>query len=297
MLWDKFSSIVREPLSHFLFIGVVLLTADHFLNAPRQSPETISISIAEQSRLINDWRSRWTRDPTAEEMAGIIEDHVREEVLYREALILGLDSEDTIIRRRLAQKMSFLLEATDPIGQVSEDELMAFVQENRALFSTPESVTFSHLFFDRDKRANPFLDAAKALELLLSATGPDVKTDVASDRFPFGEDISNARADDMTKMFGEVFHEELTRVREGGWVGPIDSSFGSHLVFVHERHAGRIFDLDEVRDAALAAYSAQRREAAAEALYRDLRAKFEVNLEAEGALHMVLGSSSDQRFR
>ena len=278
---SSWRSILREPLFQFLLVGALLLFAERMLIEPgRDSDHDIAIGADESASLVESWSQRWGRSPNAGERAGLIEDHVREEVLYREALALGLDNDDTIIRRRLAQKMSFLLKSTGPVEEVTEGDLEAFVAQNPELFAEPATLDFHQVFFSSDMRSDPLGDAALALQDLRSGKSEQG----VGDRSPLGNDFQKQSDIDISAKFGEGFPEPLKRADLGTWTGPIESAYGAHLIRVDARTAARTPPLEEIGQTALNLYLENQQKEAAEAAYRNVRNKYRIIIEENDGL-------------
>ena len=161
---------LREPLLHFLLIGAALFVIYHWLNPSAANSDTsrrIELTNDDIRQLEISWTAQWQRPPTPEEMRNLVEDKVRQEILYREGLALGLDRDDTIVKRRLAQKMEFLADDVSALRDPSLDELKKWYAKNGSQFSLPSRITFRHLYFSPDKRGAQARDAAaSALEKL-----------------------------------------------------------------------------------------------------------------------------------
>ncbi len=125
---DWIRSWLREPLLHFLLLGTGLFVLSGFLGEPTPSDSRVVVTPGHVERLVETWRRTWQRPPTAQELEGLIEDHIKEEILYREAIAMGLDRDDTIIRRRLRQKMEFLAEDIAAQDEPAEEELELFLE-------------------------------------------------------------------------------------------------------------------------------------------------------------------------
>ena len=159
---------LREPLLHFVLIGLALFVGYGALNPEaerRENSSRIEITRDDVRQLEVAWMAQWRRHPTAEEMRALIDGKVREEILYREALALGLDKDDTIVKRRLAQKMAFLAEDVSTVRDPGREELRAWFEKNRERFALPGLVSFRHLYFSPDSRGERAREmAARELE-------------------------------------------------------------------------------------------------------------------------------------
>ena len=249
---------IREPFVHFLLIGAVLVALDGLLLETPSQPDVIEVDETDQRRLVGDWRDRCNREPNEVEFEQLIDAHVREEVMYREALRVGLDTQDTIIRRRLAQKLEFLLETVDPTYRPDTATLEAYFRDNARHFLRPETVDFRHVFFSNDKRHDA-QDSAKTALSERDALLDDSATAIG-DKFPFEHHFEGATHQDLAGKFGEAFSEQIFQLVPGDWSGPIESAFGFHLVFILGREASHLPALDRVRPAVLSAYLSDYRE-------------------------------------
>lgn len=156
------SKLLREPLVHFLLIGVAVFIV-YGLLAPKDNLATDTTVVVDQGEIEwmqTTWQKRWNRPPTKQELDGLIDQYVRETILYREALAMGLDQDDPIIRRRMAQKMDFLAQDLAVMNPPTEQELRQHFKDNMEAYKAPSSYTFTQIFFDPDKRGGTTLDDA-----------------------------------------------------------------------------------------------------------------------------------------
>ena len=147
---------LREPLLHFLLLGAAIYGV-YFLAAPAadEAPENrITVTAGEIEWLATTWEKRWTRPPTTDELTGLLHEYVRETIFYREALAMGLDRDDTIIRRRLAQKLEFLSRGPGLDDPPTDEELLAWFAKHAERYALPALTTFTHVFVDPDKRGD-----------------------------------------------------------------------------------------------------------------------------------------------
>ena len=161
---------LREPLLHVLLIGAALFVVYYALNpgaGQRQDSNRIAITADDLAQIRLAWMAQWQRPPTPDEMRNLLDGKIREEVLFREAMALGLDKDDTIVKRRLAQKMEFVMEDASALREPADDELRRWFAQNAQRFAMPSLVTFRHLYFSPDLRgARARDDAADALRKL-----------------------------------------------------------------------------------------------------------------------------------
>jgi len=219
------------------------------------------------------------RAPTVDELKVLIEDQIREEIYYREALAMGLDRDDMIIRRRLRQKMEFL--SHDLTAQVdpTEAELEAYLQENTIMFLIEPWITFRYIYLNLDKRGNDTHD--DALRLLARLRSGDNKIDAATlgDPFPLPRDYESVPESDVRNLFGRDFTAQLLTQELNVWHGPVPSGYGLHLVLIRERTKPRIPELDEVRDAVSREWVETRRRETNEEIFKQLRERYTVVVE------------------
>jgi PPIC-type PPIASE domain len=269
--------VLREPLLHFVVLGAALFVLFGVVGGPAEErPDRIVVSPAKVENLAGLFRQTWRRPPTQAELDGLIADHVKEEILYREALALGLERNDIVIRRRLRQKMEFISEDTAPQAEPTEDELRAFLAERPERFREPSRVSFAQVYLSPDRRGEAaWSDAERMLVALDAGSDPAA----AGDPFLLEQDYRNLAAHDVERLFGRAFAAQVAGLPVGRWSGPATSGYGLHLVLVRERIPARLPDLDEVRDAVANEWRAARRKEANRAFYEGLRARYEVTVE------------------
>jgi len=275
---------LREPLLHFLLIGLVLFAAYAYINRGRSgtpSPNQIVLSLDELATMEAYFEGQWHRRPTPQEFQAMVEDKVKEEVLYREGLVMGLDKGDTIVKRRMAQKVQFLAEDVATAHEPSTAELKAWFEKNTDKFALPSRYTFRHVYFSPDKRGtNAHDDAKKALARI--AGQPEDSPEIASvaDRFMFQDYYGDRAPSAIAKEFGPQFAVALEKITPGSWQGPIESGFGWHLVFVDTVIPGRIPAFEEVESEVKTAWLGEQKAVAREKAYKSLRSKYTVLLPA-----------------
>jgi hypothetical protein len=272
--------LLREPLGHFLLLGAVLFGVFALLgDRGSERAGHIVVTPGHLEHLTVSFTRTRQRPPTAQELAGLMDDYIREEVLYREAVAMGLDRDDTIVRRRLRQKLEFLTEETAETAPPSDAELHAFLQQHPDAFRVEPRLAFQHIYLNRDRRG----DAAntEARQLLTQLTEGDAATDTTAlgDPFLLPPAFAMSSRSDIARLFGDAFATQLQNLEPGRWTGPIESAYGLHLVFVRERTNGRVPALAEVRQAVQREWLAARRKAVNEQFYQRLRARYTVVVE------------------
>ncbi len=264
--------LLREPLLHFLLLGALLFLAYGWLNrAGLAAPDEIVVSRGQVEGLVMQFERVWQRGPTTEEREALIDSWVRDEVFYREALAMGLEQDDPVVRRRLSQKVQFILDTGSASGPPTEAELQAWLDTHADRYRVEATYALNQRYFDPARHD----DAAAAAQRAL-----------ASGRSPAGDPTMlpaklEGRASDVERQFGADFEQALRTLPVGSWQGPVRSAFGLHLVELTARTESRAATLAEVRPEVARDLLEARAESAQEALYQDLRAKYAVQVEAE----------------
>ncbi len=266
--------MLREPLVHFLLLGSLLFGVWAALGPEPPIERRIVVDNADVARMVSVWQRQWRRPPTARELEGLIESHIREEILYREALSLGLDRDDSIVRRRLNQKMEFLAEDLATQSEPTTAELQAFLESHPERFRTPPRISLEHLFFSNDG------GDAEARAAAVLAAGPTAEK---GDRFILGARHAEKTPDQLTQIFGTIFSRAVTDLPPGSWQGPVLSGYGAHLVRVLERTDSRDPVLDEVAEQVRAELLRDRRRTANAELYEAMKARYDIQLEFDAA--------------
>ncbi len=271
--------LLREPLLHFLVLGAALFALFGVVSKKdAEAPATVVISAARVASLADRFARTWRRPPTQEELQGLVEDDVRDEIFYREGRAAGLDRDDFVIRRRVRQKMEFLagdMAAADP----SEEQLAAYLASNPERFRTEDRLTFHHVFLSATRRGGALDEDAKQIAATLVHTNAAVEAATIGDPFLLGETFRQMPQSDVARTFGEGFAKQLAGMDPGRWQGPISSSFGAHFIFVDERTRGSLPPLDTVREAVQREWLNARRVAAEDKLYRSLRDRYQIVVE------------------
>jgi len=284
--------LLREPLVAFVLLGGILfglyaVSSGAFTDQSR----TIVISELEIDLLATTFRRQWQRPPTESELRALVDGRVREEVLYREALAVGLDRNDVVVRRRMVQKMELLSEDLATLADPTDTELQAFMAESPDDYREPPRLSFTHVFFNLDRRgAEAENDALQVLADLRSAGAPPEAGFERGDRFMLEYGYGAQSPADVRRLFGTSFAETLFEL-DPGWQGPVTSGYGLHLVYVGQRREGRMPDYQEIRDRLVSDLNRRRRDRANEALYQGLVAGYEVEID-EGALERMLGGAA-----
>jgi hypothetical protein len=273
--------LLKDPLVHFLLIGAALFGLSAWRGEMiRAGRERITITAEQVIKARATAALGQGRELTPAEVDDVVESMVREEVLYREALTLGLDKNDDEVRRRLVEKMSYLTQDLADPAPSSPNELRAFYTGAPELFTIPPLVSFDQVYFSPMERGDRLAaDAAAGLAALRMGKAPDQ----VGDHTPLRAAYDDAPRDQIRVLFGDQMAEALFTSPPGDWAGPFRSDFGLHLVKLRSRTAARLPPYDEIAARVAEEFGAKRRRDANEAAYRRLRANYNVIVEAPAA--------------
>jgi hypothetical protein len=272
--------LLKEPLLHFLLLGT-LLFAGYELMDRRGEPET-GLIVVTQGKIENlriSFSRVWQHPPTPSEMDGLIQDYIREEVLAREAMTLGLDRDDTVIRRRLRQKMEFI--ANDLVAPVepTEAELEDFLAKHADLFHVEPRYTFRQVYLKAGQRGNALQWDTTRLLVKLNQPGAKADFRTLGDDTMLNPELTDVSAGEITRQFGEKFTRQLEQLPTGRWHGPVTSGYGVHLVLVENRTPGRVPKLAAVREQVASEWADARRREGNEQFYQALLKRYVVTIE------------------
>jgi hypothetical protein len=264
----------REPLVHFLAVGALLFLVFEWRGLDPAS-RRIVITPGQVDALAAVFTRTWQRPPTDEELKGQIDEYVREEIASREAIAAGLDRDDTIIRRRLRQKMEFLAEDSIDGARPTDSELRAWLDMHSVVYRPETEMTFRQVLLTPDRRGPRLDDDARAMLAQLTTAGRNVTIEDLGDSRLLPAELEGAAKSDVVRVFGETFAGEILKVEPGRWTGPIRSGYGVHLVFVRERREGRLPSLDEVRPQVERDFVVERRRRELKATYERLLGRYQ----------------------
>jgi hypothetical protein len=241
-----------------------------------EAPNRIVVDAGQVAQLRAQFNRTWMRPPTDAELAGLIENHVRDEVFYREALAMGLDQNDPLIRRRMRQKLEFILEDFSADSKPSDQELNRFLGQYPDRFRLEPQISFHQVYLNPDKYGNLETHAARILKDLQAGAKPESLGDPTLMRRTF----ELAPLSIIARSFGDAFAQDIAKLSPGGWTGPLYSGLGGHLVMVTEHSKARMPELTEVRAQVEREFLAQRRRELKDLAYRKLREGYEVVMES-----------------
>ena len=270
--------LLKEPLFHFLLLGAAIFGGHRLVAAGRATaPDEIVVTQGRIDALTAAFTRTWQRPPTASERDGLIRDYIREEVYAREAIALGLDKDDVVIRRRLRQKLEFVSEDVLAPPEPTDDQLRAYLTSHPDAFRVEARFTFRHIFLNGEHRGEELArDAARLLaQLRLPGTDPDT----LGDSFLLDRRFDVIPAGVVAEQFGEQFAATWRSSRRAS--GSVRSRLrtASHLVFVAQRTGGRVLALEDVGEAVRREWVNAQRAESSEKFYQGLLKSYSVTIE------------------
>jgi peptidyl-prolyl cis-trans isomerase C len=269
---------LREPLLHFLLAGALIFATYELLNPAAERTNRanqIALTKDDLRQLAVHWLAQGRPLPTADQMHALIEQRISEEILFREAVALGLDKDDEIIKRRLAQKMDFLAADVAALQTPGDAELRAWYTQNSGRFALPPRASFRHLYFSFD-RPGARDAAAAALDKIAGEPADAAKVAALADPFMFQDYYAERAPDQIAKEFGPDFAKAVFQLKPGAWQGPIGSGYGWHLVFVDAIAPGRVPAFEEVEPDVKSAWLDQKQREIKRIAFEAMRARYAV---------------------
>ncbi len=276
---NKLTRLFTEPLIQFLIIGACIYGAYALFGTPEEDfrDTRVHVDSARINAFISEWESRWNRPPTREEIDGLIQSYIKEDVLYRQAVAMGLNEDDPITRRRMAQKLEFLTSDLAMMVQPAEGVLEQYFEDNNEVYRAPDLMTFSQVFFDPDSREDSTLeDAAKALVILQAAGVPTEESMQVGDGFMLQSDFVSVTAAEAARQMGTGFVEAVVQLEPGSWHGPVLSGFGVHLVYVYSYEKSPPPVFEDVQAAVLENWQFEQREQFNADFLENLKSRYEI---------------------
>jgi len=284
---------LREPLVHFLLLGAGLFLLFGWLENPEgEGNKQIVVSPGRIEHLVIGFSRTWQRPPTQQELEGLVEDYIKEEVLYREARVMNLDQDDTVIRRRLRQKMEFLSEDLVATEEPTEEELQTYLKQHSEQFRIGSKISFTQVYLNADRRGDDAHRDAERLRLQLTENPRLIENPAIGDPFPLSQNFELLSESQVANLFGHEFAEQVLTLEPGTWSEPVKSGYGFHVVFVRERVEGRLPILEEVRDAVNREWVSTTRREAKDRFYQRLRDQYSVTVEFPEELRKEIPTAS-----
>ncbi len=279
---SKLPALLREPLLHFLVLGAALFVVFGQLNdAELVSDKRIVITQADLDGLANRWLKSMGRPPSAQEREQQLAYFIRQQVLAREAVALGLDKDDAVVRVRLANKMEYLFNDLAFIPEPSDSELGTYLSKYATNFTLPADISFQQIFFDRGTRQQNTRKDAEHLLKKLRAEGGVVDTLNLGDRSLLPYDFKRGKQSQVAAMFGAPFVKQVFILPVKSWQGPVESPYGVHLVYIHGRTEARLPPLNEIRERVASEWRRAKQKAANETFYKSLYQTYEIVVDTD----------------
>ncbi len=273
--------LLKEPLLHFLLLGAAIFIIYNLVSKSGSAePGKIVVTVGQIEHLADGFAKTWQRPPTDAEMKGLIDDWVHEEIATREAIAMGLDKDDTIIRRRLRQKLEFVSDDIAAQTEPTDADLNAYLKAHPDSFRVEPRFAFSQVYLDPARHGdNLARDTAQVLAQLKQAGGK-ADSSALGDSLLLEHTFPSTPTTEVAKQFGETFAAELGKLAPGQWHGPIESGYGVHLVCISERTEGRLPELAEARDTVRREWDNARRLEGNGKFYQELMKRYTVTIES-----------------
>ncbi|KUJ82568.1 peptidyl-prolyl cis-trans isomerase [Microbulbifer flavimaris] len=270
-------TVLREPLLHFVLIGALLFGLSAVFSDTGTEQDEIVVTQSRINHLTAVFERRWQRPPTEPELNRLVDNFVREEVLYREALNLGLDRDDTVIRRRLRMKMEFL--ARDLVDTIEPEEtvLRDYFADNAEHYLDPARFSIRQIYFDRAAHKNPDAVVETARALLWEG----LPAAELGDSSLLQSSYKDETIDRLQRVFGQGFTDQLSELPKGEWAGPLQSAYGLHLVLVESASPPQTASFDQVRPSVLRDWQQAEKQKVLESQFENYRSNYQVRIEGD----------------
>jgi hypothetical protein len=271
--------LLKEPLFHFILIGLALFILYGWVSDRNDSQETIYFDDYDMNNIIASWEMQWKRLPTDDELKSLVEQNIRQEVFYQEALKMNLDHNDEIIKRRLAQKMNFLSNDLATLKEPSEDELKEYYRENQEKYMLSPIYSFYQISFRSDSRNNPQADAQQFLEKIKGQVPEALKE--PGDRLPFPYYFESTDRYELDRQLGMEFSRALENLDTVLWSGPVRSGFGWHLIYVTEKIPARAPAYESIIKELKRDFEYENQRKINDQVYNELRRNYEIEFDLD----------------
>jgi len=285
----------REPLVQFLLIGTIIYGLYALYGTPAEdvTENSVIVDAARVESFVRQWQQRWNRPPTRQELDGMIDTYVREEILYRQAIAMGLDEDDPVTRRRMAQKLEFLTSDLALLKEPTPADLEQYFESHQARYRAEDRITFSQVFLDPDQRGEATLDdAARILAELQAASDPEAAAQGAGDRLMSQSYFVQASRLEVQRQLGSGFADAVMKLEPGQWHGPVLSGYGVHLVYVREVQPAPPPVFDDVRQRVLDDWQTEQQEKLNAEFYASLASRYDIVI-ADPPVGSVLAQSPE----
>ena len=278
---QRFQQFWREPLIHFFILGLAIFGLHAVLDRKPESivndPYLVEVSSADIEWIRTIFNKQMGRGPTVQDLRGQVNQFIREQILSREAVSMGLDEGDIVVRRRLAQKMEFLFKDLSAMTEPTEDELRKYFFENRWKYETPPRVTFTQVYFSIDSRGVE--EAIQAARALIKEGGDPYRVSTFGDASILSPGCTQCSVRKIRSRFGTDFAEAIKNMKPGSWYGPVKSTYGIHAVYIHDRQDTKLPNYREIIDRIKNDWMSAKREENTRRVYDEIRSRYRVLVE------------------
>ena len=273
--------VLSEPLFHFLLLGIAIFAGYSIVRGSGwlSGPDEIVVTEGKLAQLAEGFAQTWQRPPSPDEQVGLVRDWIREEVYYREALALGLDKDDTVIRRRLKEKMRFLSSDIAAQSDPSDADLEEYMTQHPESFREEPRYSFVQVYLNPSNHGDAIEADATRLLARLRREGAQADVSTVGDPILLEQDYADTPASEVARLFGKEFAEGLAGLEPGDWQGPVASGFGMHLVYLREKVPGRIQPLDEVRDLVRREWENEKRLDLEDKIFQEMLKNYTIRIE------------------
>ncbi len=290
----RIGQLLREPLVHFLLLGAGLFVV-YGLTAPADDTDRlIEVNQTDIQLLSDRYAKQLGAAPNEEELQHLIKNHIRNEILYLEARRMQLDEKDTIVKRRLVQKLEFLIQDMIVPENPTEETLQAYFSKHIEDYRIPAVASLTQMYFSPDKRSQPQKDASSVLKKILGGEQGYEQAREESDRSPVGSVLMQQDMSRLNRQLGTRFVDQLQALDTDSrdWQGPIESGYGIHLVQINEWQASRLPEFEDVKKAVARDWLRQAREEANESYYQTLKDQYTIQVFDSAAAEVNAGEAS-----
>ncbi len=275
--------IIKEPLVYFFVLGFIVFGLHSFLNSENQDknedPFIVEITSADIEWIRSSWEARMKRQPTQQELQGLINRFIRDEILFREASAMDLDDRDLVIQRRLVQKLTFVFEDLAETIETTDDELKNYMRENQEKYRKPEMISFTQVYFNPGKRKDAMEEAKTVLARLKSEQSPPEEAVSLGDTIMIDSSFRERSPDEVARILGREFADELFSIDKKGWQGPIESTFGLHLVYISDHIASQMPEFENIRENVKNDFMYDRKKKVIESAYNAVKSRYTILVE------------------
>lgn len=271
--------LLKEPLTHFLLFGLALFALYGIVNKENDDANTIVIDDYDMKNIIASWEMQWKRLPTDEELKSLIQQNIKQEIFYQEALKMNLDHNDEIIKRRLAQKMQFLSNDLATITEPSEEDLKDFYEKNTENYFSPYSYSFYQIIFSPDQRKDPKKDALGVKHKIKTNDPKQIQNQ--GDTMPFPYFFKDTDAIELQRQLGNNFSKELENLPTDQWLGPIKSGFGYHLVYITDKILPQKPEFEAIRNELVRDLEYSNQQKLDQLIFEELKKRYEIEYELD----------------